>query len=90
MGSSLFHPSGRDPKKISVMGENGRLFVASVGQLPFIRQAQIARIPGGEGINSPSFPAIRNGDIDALVRVDPELTHGPMRFLKGFSSSAGR
>ena len=71
------------------MGENGRLFVASLGQLPFIRQAQTARIPGGEGIHPPSFQPIRNGDIDAFVRVDPDLAHGPVRFLREFFSSAG-
>ncbi len=90
MSSSFLHPSCRNPKKIRVMAENGSLFVAGVGQLLFIRQARVARIPGGGGILPPSFQALRNGDIEALVRVDPDFAHGPKRVLMGFSSSAGR
>ena len=87
---SFLHPFCRNPKKISVVSENGGLLFAGLNQLPFIGQSQVARIPGGEGIHPPSLKAFRNGDIDAFVNVDPDLSHGFMRFLRGFSSSAGR
>ena len=45
MDLPFFHPSGRNPKKVRVVGEDGRLFFAGVDQLLFIASSQVAHLP---------------------------------------------
>ena len=47
------------------------------------------KIPGiscGEGVNTSPFKALRYSDTGTFVRIDPDLAHGPMRFLRRSSS----